>query len=41
MKWSGALIVAGYLALIGVWGWWGALAAAAHIGVILLTVPRR
>lgn len=34
------LILAGYVALVALWGWWGLLAAAAHIGVLLLTVRR-
>lgn len=34
------LIVAGYVALVAMWGWIGLLAAAAHIGVLLLTVKR-
>ena len=40
MMWPGLLIVAGYAALVATWGWPGLLAAAAHIGVLLLTVRR-
>jgi hypothetical protein len=41
MNWTGAFIVAGYVALVALWGWPGLLAAAAHIGVLLLTVRRK
>ncbi len=41
MKFSAGLIVAGYVALVVILGWWGLLAAALHIGVLLACVPRK
>ncbi len=41
MNWVGAFIVAGYVALVAVWGWWGLAAAVAHGLVLLLAVPRK
>lgn len=40
MNWSGLFIVGAYVALVAMWGWWGLLAAAAHVGVLMLTVRR-
>lgn len=41
MNLVGAFIAVGYVALIGVWGWWGVIAAAAHVAVLALTVRRK
>lgn len=41
MKFSALLIVAGYVALVAILGWWGLLAAALHIGILLACVPRK
>lgn len=41
MNWTGAFIVAGYVALVASVGWWGLLAAVAHAAVLLLTVRRK
>ena len=42
MKAGELLIVAGYLALIAIFGWWGALAAAAHIALLCWpSLPKR
>jgi hypothetical protein len=41
VKFSAALIVAGYVALVVLLGWPGLLAAALHIGILLLCVPRK
>jgi predicted PurR-regulated permease PerM len=39
---SALLIAFGYVAIVGSFGWWGLLAAVAHIGILLaLTRPRR
>ena len=35
------LVVAGYVALVAILGWWGLLAAALHIGLLLACVPRK
>ncbi len=35
------LVVAGYAALVAILGWWGLLAAALHIGILLACVPRK
>lgn len=40
MKFSAGLIVAGYVALVALMGWWGLLAAAAHAGLLLACVKR-
>lgn len=40
MKAGSWLIVVGYVALIGVWGWAGLLAGAAHIILLLATVKK-
>jgi hypothetical protein len=36
-----AAIVGGYVALVAIWGWPGLVAAAVHIAVLVLAVPRR
>jgi hypothetical protein len=41
VNWAGALIVAGYAALIVTTGWLGLVAAGAHVAVLLLCVPRK
>ena len=33
-------IVLGYATLIWALGWWGVLAAAVHIGIMLIALPR-
>jgi len=35
------LVVVGYVALVAILGWWGLLAAALHIGILLACVPRK
>ena len=35
------LVVVGYVALVALLGWWGLLAAAAHIAILLACVPRK
>ena len=40
MKLGAGLIVAGYVALVVILGWWGLVAAAAHIGILLACVKR-
>lgn len=35
------LVVAGYVAMVLLLGWWGLLAAALHIGILLACVPRK
>jgi hypothetical protein len=37
---SGVIIIASYVGLVAIFGWWGLAAVAAHVGVLLLTVPR-
>lgn len=37
---SGILILAGYLTLIAVTGWWGVLAACVHVAIMLAAVKR-
>lgn len=37
---SGAYIAAGYIALIAVAGWWGVLAVAVHVVIMLAAVRR-
>jgi hypothetical protein len=36
MNWSGAYIVAGYVAAVLGFGWQGVLAVALHVGLMLL-----
>ena len=40
MKWSMALVGAGYLFLMVTYGWLGLAAAALHVGLLLLFVKR-
>lgn len=37
---SGIYIAAGYVTLIAVAGWWGVLAVAVHVGIMLAAVKR-
>lgn len=36
-----ALVVAGYIAMVVILGWWGLLTAALHIAILLACVPRK
>lgn len=38
---SGVLILAAYALLIWQAGWWGAVAIAAHVTIMLLAIPRK
>lgn len=38
---KGALLLVGYGILIGLYGWWGLLACAAHVAIMVLVLPRR
>jgi hypothetical protein len=38
---SGVVIIASYAGIVAIFGWWGALAAAAHIAVLLLATNRK
>jgi len=40
VRFTTGLIVAGYVALVWQWGWWGLAAGAAHVAVLLLAVRR-
>jgi hypothetical protein len=40
VNWPGLVIAASYAALVATAGWWGLAAAAAHIGVLVLCLPR-
>lgn len=40
MNWSGLVIAVSYGVLVATAGWWGLVAAAAHIGVLVLCLPR-
>lgn len=41
MNWATVAIIGGYAVMAGLFGVWGLLAAAAHIGALLLFVPRK
>lgn len=38
---SGVVIIASYVGIVAIFGWWGALAAVAHVAVLLLATNKK